>query len=577
MVLKSDGTKWACQSCLKGHRVSGCNHTDRELTLVPKKGRPITQCQHCRLERKKRSAHVSCECGEVDKPHHSKEKCIHLREAEERVKAGVREGHPVESAEKDAAHLEAVAEEQGCCCHHGGKCTCAMLKKDVMKVDNGATPPHGPAVKPRLETTKSDGSITVFQNGHHKPVHRKNHLAHESGLPYKMPMPRAHTEQNVSAKARRSVDSLALDKDKTFNPPASSLTPRAVFAPYSSGRRLSKSEHPSPKMDGAMVVCPTLGVGKLSAMDFSDLGPAQRTDCFQTSTGETYTFTPLEPMSGVTDNSFDPWSSLPSGDSLMGMPNNNPFGVWPTNGDFMGMAQPALTAASSGTQSEIDEIPLTDEACAFGMPSIQEDNIGNFDFSSALNTNSPQSNRRSLPPNFFSASDVMMPNAAGDWQQSQFDNLNPTDEAFQKTFDTFPPANFDDVWQMSSLPTSTDLPHRQLNGVAGVGRPASQSVGPTNAPSDDLLRQLFPDIEPDGNMFSSTGNPQTFGKSGEKGMYSRNVISAPMDYGPMNEVDGFTAQGWTDGSMSMPNEPFTPPYEVNQAFSGIDFGGSWEQ
>ncbi|KAI7656840.1 hypothetical protein KC319_g9647, partial [Hortaea werneckii] len=60
MVVKSDGTKWACQSCLKGHRVSGCNHTDRELTLVPKKGRPVTQCQHCRQERKKRSAHVSC-------------------------------------------------------------------------------------------------------------------------------------------------------------------------------------------------------------------------------------------------------------------------------------------------------------------------------------------------------------------------------------------------------------------------------------------------------------------------------------------------------------------------------------
>lgn len=27
MVVKEDGTKWACQSCLKGHRVSGCTHT----------------------------------------------------------------------------------------------------------------------------------------------------------------------------------------------------------------------------------------------------------------------------------------------------------------------------------------------------------------------------------------------------------------------------------------------------------------------------------------------------------------------------------------------------------------------
>jgi len=27
MVVKEDGTKWACSSCLKGHRVSGCTHT----------------------------------------------------------------------------------------------------------------------------------------------------------------------------------------------------------------------------------------------------------------------------------------------------------------------------------------------------------------------------------------------------------------------------------------------------------------------------------------------------------------------------------------------------------------------
>ncbi|KAK4549493.1 hypothetical protein LTR36_006490 [Oleoguttula mirabilis] len=569
MVLKSDGTKWACQSCLKGHRVSGCNHTDRELTLVPKKGRPVTQCQHCRLERKKRSAHVSCECGEVDKPHHSKEKCIHLREAEGRAKAGFQEGHPVGSPENDAAHLEAVAEEQGCCCHHGGKCTCAVLKKDVTKDDNSGTPPHGPAVKPRLETTKSEGSITVFQNGHHKPVHRKNHLAHESGMPYKLPTPRACTGQTISAKARRSVDSLALDNDKVFIPSAFASIP--VFAPFSAERRLSKSEQPSPKLNGAIDICPSLGIGKLNSMDFRDIGPAL------TSTGETYTFTPLEPMSGMADSSFDPWSSLPSGESSMGMPNNNPFGVWPTNNDFMGMAQPALTTASSGTQSEVDEIPLTDEACGFGMPSIQEDNTGSFDFSSALNTSSPQSNRRSLPPNFFSASDVMMPNAIGDWQQSQFDDINATAGAFQKSFDAIPPANFDDVWQMSEFPSTTDLPHRQLNGNAGMGRPASQSVGPSNAPPDDLIRQLFPDIEPDGSLFSSIGNTDAFGTGDEKDLYSANATSAPMDFGPMDEVDDFTTQAWTDGSMIMPSETFSPSYGVDHAFSGIDFNGNWRQ
>ena len=120
---------------------------------------------------------------------------------------------------------------------------CAMLKKEI---DGGTvTPPHGPAVKPRLETTRSDGSITVFQNGHHKPVHRKNHLAHECGMPYKVPMSRAHTDQNVSAKARRSVDSLALDNTMPFNP--SAFTPQ-TSAPFDADDRMTSRKHIASKV-----------------------------------------------------------------------------------------------------------------------------------------------------------------------------------------------------------------------------------------------------------------------------------------------------------------------------------------
>lgn len=197
---------------------------------MPKKGRPVTQCQHCRQERKKRSAHVSCDCAATDKPHHSKEKCIHLREAEDRAKHAGFFDH-----EKDNAHLAAVAEEQGCCCHHGGKCSCSLPRKD----SSDDSLPHGKVVKPRLETTKSDGSITVFANGHHKPVHRKNHAAHECGMPYKMPMARSKTEHDVSMTARRSVDSLALDHADDFA--------RIPYQTFSEHRRLSKSEQASPK------------------------------------------------------------------------------------------------------------------------------------------------------------------------------------------------------------------------------------------------------------------------------------------------------------------------------------------
>ena len=32
--MRPDGTKWACQSCLKGHRVSGCTHTGRSAAAA---------------------------------------------------------------------------------------------------------------------------------------------------------------------------------------------------------------------------------------------------------------------------------------------------------------------------------------------------------------------------------------------------------------------------------------------------------------------------------------------------------------------------------------------------------------
>jgi len=41
-----------------------CTCTDRKLLPIAKKGRPVSQCNHCRSMRKSRSAHVKCDCGE---------------------------------------------------------------------------------------------------------------------------------------------------------------------------------------------------------------------------------------------------------------------------------------------------------------------------------------------------------------------------------------------------------------------------------------------------------------------------------------------------------------------------------
>ncbi|KAJ7720987.1 copper fist DNA binding domain-containing protein, partial [Mycena maculata] len=59
--------KYACETCIKGHRSSACKHTDRPLFEIKKKGRPVTQCEHCRELRKTKQVHVKCICEAKDK------------------------------------------------------------------------------------------------------------------------------------------------------------------------------------------------------------------------------------------------------------------------------------------------------------------------------------------------------------------------------------------------------------------------------------------------------------------------------------------------------------------------------
>nr|QPL20069.1 copper fist DNA-binding domain protein [Trametes gibbosa] len=65
MVLVGE-KKYACETCIKGHRSSSCKHTDRPLFEIKKKGRPVTQCEHCRELRKTRQIHVKCLCETKD-------------------------------------------------------------------------------------------------------------------------------------------------------------------------------------------------------------------------------------------------------------------------------------------------------------------------------------------------------------------------------------------------------------------------------------------------------------------------------------------------------------------------------
>lgn len=159
-----DGEKFACQSCIKGHRVSGCTHTDRELHHINPKGRPVKQCEHCRGARKSKSHHAKCDCGE----------------------------------KKDKDKPKEKADAKACCCHSGAKCICGVKKESVdLRLDTSKQTLHDVRARPKAVTTHSENNLTVFANGHHRPCHRNNNSAHVSGAPYKIPRP--HTLHGHSA------------------------------------------------------------------------------------------------------------------------------------------------------------------------------------------------------------------------------------------------------------------------------------------------------------------------------------------------------------------------------------------
>ncbi|KAJ5155330.1 hypothetical protein N7492_008133 [Penicillium capsulatum] len=64
-----EGQKWACEACIRGHRVTSCKHHDRPLIRIKRKGRPFATCTICHAtpcaapvehSRQKRDAELKC-------------------------------------------------------------------------------------------------------------------------------------------------------------------------------------------------------------------------------------------------------------------------------------------------------------------------------------------------------------------------------------------------------------------------------------------------------------------------------------------------------------------------------------
>ncbi|KAL5115832.1 transcriptional activator haa1 [Pleosporales sp. CAS-2024a] len=216
-----DGEKWACSSCIKGHRVSGCNHADRELHHINPKGRPVKQCEHCRGARKAKSHHAKCDCGDKK----DKDKVKDHADAKGEMTHGLHL-HLHDTSDPSAAH------DMRCQCHAGAKCLCGTIKDSVdLKLDTSKQTLHDARSKPKLATAHSESHLTVFANGHHKPCHRNNNSAHVSGAPYKIPRPHTlHGHLTFAAlsqggngyntrpepQASRSMDTLSLSNNDFY-------------------------------------------------------------------------------------------------------------------------------------------------------------------------------------------------------------------------------------------------------------------------------------------------------------------------------------------------------------------------
>jgi hypothetical protein len=349
-----------------------------------------------------------------------------LREAEAKAAAiaaaaesGIPMPPPSASSEHHSPELYPVAEESPssdehhrCCCPHGGRCICSSLKdstpedakdhkepvevspkKDAVKETSTIPKKSLSQRKPRLTSHQSEGHLTVFANGHHKPCHRNNNAAHESGAPYKLP--RSHT-QPVPAKnnARRSVDSLAA---------VASGQPHSWFQPVQQSSTNSGQASP---VSAITMQAEAMQQDIKSPVDAQSQYPiANVSSSVPTSMFADFGFPSTSSIGTSTTETSMPAFSLPSSDLNMNTDFWNNFD-WSKVDTTSFDVQPALTNTSSGTLSEVDEIPATEEMNTFDTNPYSMDMQGlvgtsvnnstnNFDLDFSVAAG--QSNRWSMP------------------------------------------------------------------------------------------------------------------------------------------------------------------------------------
>lgn len=397
-----------------------------------------------------------------------------------------------------------------CCCHHGGTCTCATLKKE----DTYDSDQHHPRPKPRLTTTQSDGHITVFANGHHKPVHRNNNSAHDN-LPYKLP--RSHTDHAHHAPSRRSVDSAVSDRFRG----SASLPDQSGFnfaTPPEMTPQLSQNTSTEnitvegfPFSSGQDVTNPSMDF-----FDFSQLGSTQVTGY----NGYGMSMPPSDNTTACAMPYSGPASASAS-DADLDWSNID----WSTIGTFNDV-QPALTYASSNTHSEFGEhTPPEEMGSVFGshnfmrsmhdmptqinQPSHPAIGAG-IDVSNNQSVNQP--NRWSLPPSFWTDANV------GSSSNTSAESLASNSMTWGRP-PTSTPANLSA--RSSAVPRS--------NRVESRPRPQAVYQKSTTLPGDPGWEQLLQQHQA-GNLWAMEGVDHSIQQTESfANMATKTAVTTPMD------------------------------------------------
>ncbi|KAL1960325.1 hypothetical protein VTO42DRAFT_8285 [Malbranchea cinnamomea] len=316
-----DGEKWACDACIRGHRVSSCQHSDRPLSHINRKGRPVSQCPHCRGLRKARANHVKCECG--SKPHRKND------------------------CKKES---ENTGKNKQCCCSHGSRCTCSGKRDaDMATIPKtsptlNTAPPALPALKIPANSLNSDVMGLSHPQKTRKDVNRHSH-------PY--PIPRTHTIHTFPDPQRHSTDHLA-SPDNIVDQSGLSFHDHVPSRPLPVRR--ARSEHGSPvPVDEFGPQVPPVDI-PYPILNHSISSPASM-DLLPQSAGSPYV-SDIDTLFDSANLTVPPVDSstfdLYGQDAVSTTAFSHPASL--TSYDYSGFSNPGLTRSSSGNVSEVSDI-----------------------------------------------------------------------------------------------------------------------------------------------------------------------------------------------------------------------------